>query len=184
MSSKNIKQLVTAALLLALALVFQSGIRFLLGDHIASTYLISTLVNLCLILAACFVNLWAGLLIAVAAPLMAFLQGHVKLPLMLPFLMVGNAVPVLLYGLFSGKTLRKTGKMKLASWSATGVAAAVLKFAVIALGNALVLSTKQGTVLWAAIGAGAGLQIQQLITAILAMLICYAILPRIKKAVD
>ena len=183
MSSKNVRDLVTAALLLALALVFQSGIRFLLGDHIVSTYLISTLVNLCLILAACLVNLWAGLLIAVAAPLMAFLQGHVKLPLMLPFLMVGNAMPVLLYGLFSGKTFRNTGRLNLISWSVTGAAAAILKFAVIVVGNALVLSTKQGTVLWVTLGAGAGLQIQQLITAILAMLICYAILPRIKKAV-
>jgi hypothetical protein len=184
MSSKNIRQLVTAALLLALALVFQSGIRFLMGDHIVSTYLISTLVNLCLILAACLVNLWAGLLIAVAAPLMAFLQGHVKLPLMLPFLMVGNAMPVLLYGLFSGRTFRKTGKANMISWSVTGVSAAVLKFAVIAAGNALVITTSKGMVFWAALGVGAGAQVQQLITAILAMLICYAILPRIKKAVD
>jgi len=125
----------------------------------------------------------AGLLIAVAAPLMAFLQGHVKLPLMLPFLMAGNVVPVLLYGLLPGKGLRKTGRIYLVSWAVTGVAAAVLKFAVIAVGNALVLSTKQGIVLWAALGAGAGLQVQQLITAIIAMAICYAILPRLKKAV-
>jgi hypothetical protein len=184
MSSKNLRELVTAALLLALALVFQSGIRFLMGDNIVSTYVISTLVNLCLILAACLVNLWAGLLIAVAAPLVAFLQGHVKLPLMLPFLIVGNAVPVLLYGLFSGRTFRKTGKMNLISWSVTGVAVAVLKFAVIALGNALVITTNQGKVFWVAVGIGAGAQVQQLITAILAMLIGYAILPRIKKAVD
>ena len=184
MSSKNIRQLVTAAVLLALTLAFQSGIRLLMGEHIISTYLISTLVNSCLILAACLVNLWAGLLIAVAAPLMALLQGHVKAPLMLPFLMAGNAVPVLLYGIFPGRCLRKTGRMPIPSFAVAGTTAAVLKFAVIAVGNALVLSTKQGTVLLAALGAGAGLQVQQLVTALLAMAVCYAILPRIKKAVE
>ncbi len=184
MSSKNIRQLATAAVLLALTLVFQSGIRFLMGDHIVSTYLISSLVNLCLILAACLVNVWAGLLIAVAAPLMALLQGHVKAPFMLPFLMAGNAVPVLLYGLFPGRGLQKTGRIHLTSWAVAGVAAAVLKFAVIALGNTLVITTSQGKVFFAALGAGAGLQVQQLITAIIAMAIGYAVLPRVKKAVD
>ncbi len=183
MPSKNIRQLATAAVLLALTLAFQSGIRYLMGDHIVSTYLISTLVNTCLILAACMVDLWAGILIAVAAPLMAFLQGHVKVPIMLPFLMAGNAVPVLLYGLFPGRGLRKTGRIRLAAWVIAGISASILKFAVIAVGNALVLSTKQGMVLWTVLGTGAGLQVQQLITAIIAMVIGYVVLLRVKRAV-
>lgn len=184
MSSRNTKQLVTAAILLALTLVFQSGIRLLMGEHIVSTYFIGTLVNLCLILAACLVNVWAGLMIAVAAPLVAFLQGHVKAPIMLPFLMAGNAVPVLLYGLIPGKVLRRTGKMHLASWVVAGIAASVLKFAVIVAGNTLQITTKQGKAFLIALSTGAGLQIQQLITAIAAMVIGYMILPRMKRVAD
>ena len=52
MSSQNIRKLVATALLIALAIVFQQ-LRFVLGgSNIVSTYIISSLVNLCLIVAA------------------------------------------------------------------------------------------------------------------------------------
>jgi hypothetical protein len=183
MQSNKTRQLVTAAALLALTLVFQN-IRLLPIGITVSTYIIGTLVNTCLILAACLVSLWAGLLISIAAPLVALLQGYAPAP-MLPFLMAGNVVLVLLYGLIAAPKMKKEGKPHLLSWGIAGVLAAVLKFVVIAVGNALVIPAKEGTAVFhVLLAAGAAKQTQQWITALIAMVLVYLILPRLQKALE
>ena len=100
MSSQNIRKLVTTALLIALSFVFQQLRPVLGGSNIISTYIIGSLVNLCLIIAATAVGLWSGVAVSVITPLIALLQGHAALP-MLPWIIAGNAVLAVLYTLFS-----------------------------------------------------------------------------------
>lgn len=182
MQSNKTRQLVTAAALLALTLVFQN-IRLLPIGTAVSTYIIGSLVNSCLILAACLVSLWAGLLISVAAPLVALLQGYAPAP-MLPFLMVGNVVLVLLYGLIAAPALKREEKTPLVLWGVAGVLAAFLKFAVIAVGNTLMISSKGGSVFFAVLASGMAQQTQQWVTALIAMVLVYLILPRLQKALE
>ncbi len=180
MQSKMTKQMVMTAAILALTVVFQY-LRFLPIDVNISVYLIGSLVNLCLILAVGLIGLWSGLTISVAAPLIALLQGYAKLPLV-PYLIVGNAVLALLYGLLAVPAWRKTGKLGMASWGIAGVLAAAIKFAVIAVGTALMLSSQKSVPLSVTLSAGAAQQIPQIVTALIAMLLAYLTLPRVKKA--
>ena len=181
MQSKMTKQMVITAALLALTLVFQN-LRLLLPiDAAVSVYLIGTLVNLCLILAVGLIGLWSGLTISVAAPLVALWQGYAKLPLV-PYLIVGNIVLVVLYGLLAVPGWRKTGKLSVVSWGIAGILAAGVKFAVIAAGVALMTSSAKGTPFAVALSAGAVQQVQQIVTAVIALVLAYLVLPRVKKA--
>ena len=147
MSSQNIRKMVTTALLIALAIVFQQ-LRFVLGDSIVTTYIISSLVNLCLIVAATVVGLWSGVSVAVVTPLIALMQGHAQLP-MVPWIIAGNAVLAILYALFA---MKKSAPLAI-SWprfAPTGVVAAVLKYLVIAFGQATVLTSAKGLAMSAA----------------------------------
>ena len=56
MSSQNIRKMVTTAILIALTIVFQFMRPILGGSNIVSTYIIGSLVNLALIVAACAVE--------------------------------------------------------------------------------------------------------------------------------
>ena len=181
MKSKQIKQLVTTAVLLALSIVFQN-LRLLLGVNPASTYVIGSLVNICLILAAVMVNVWAGLAISVASPLFALLQGHAQAP-MLPWIMLGNGVLVVIFALLAVPGYRKGGKAALLAWAVAGVVGVLIKFCVIAAGNALVLSAKQGTAFAAMLVAGGTAQVQQIITGLIAVVLTYLVLPQLKKAI-
>lgn len=180
MTTNKTRQLVTAAVLLALTLVFQN-IRLLIGVNPISTYLTGTLVNLCLIVATVLVNLWAGLLISIAAPLIALLQGFAQAP-MLPFIMLGNGVLVILYGLIVTPVFQKDGKLRPVSFGIAGILSTILKFAVMAAGNALVLSAKQGKAFQVMLAAGAAAQVQQLVTALIAMALGFVVLPSVHKA--
>lgn len=169
MSSQNIRKMVTTAILIALAIAFQNLRLVLGGSNPVSTYIISTLVNTCLIVATCAVGLWSGLSIAVITPLIALWQGHAQAP-MLPWIMAGNAILVIGYALFAGKT--KTDiKVQWLRWIIVGVIAGALKYAVITLGQSTVLSSAKGIAFSVALSTAAGLQIQQMITAMIAMII-------------
>jgi hypothetical protein len=181
MSSQNIRRMVITALLIALAVVFQQ-LRFVLGDTIVTTHIISSLVNLCLIIAATAVGLWGGVSVAVATPLVALLQGHIKLVQMLPWILAGNLVLVALYALFALKD-----KTSLAivwpRWILTGAVAAAVKYAVIAFGQSTVLTSLNGVAFSAAITTAAGLQFVQLTTAGIAMALGGLILPMLPKKI-
>ena len=180
MRSKNIRQMVMTAALLALTVVFQY-IRFLPIPGDISVYIIGTLVNLCLILAATLMGLWSGLMISILAPLVALLQGYAPAPL-LPFLMAGNLVLALLYALVPGPAFRREGSPSAIPWILAGIPGAAIKFFVIAAGRALMLSSAQGKAFYAMLATGALQQIQQLVTALVAMALAYPMLARLKKA--
>jgi hypothetical protein len=177
MKPLNAKALVTTAILLALTVVFQN-LRLLAGINPVTTYIIGTLVNTCLIVSVIMVNIPSGLTIAAAAPLIALAQGHVIAP-MLPWAVIGNASLVLAYGLIVGHRA-----LLLPRFAIAGVIAAIVKYAVMALGQALVLSNG-GQAFGAALTlAFAERQIQQLVTALIAaVLVRGALLNTLKKAV-
>lgn len=181
MSSQNIRKMVAAALLVALTIVFQQ-LRFVLGDSIVTTYIVGSLVNLCLIVAAVAVGLWAGAAVAVISPLIAFAQGHLALVQMVPWVMAGNAVLAVLYALLAIKDKRSLSVIW-PRWVAVGVAAAIVKFAVITLGQATVLSSMKGLAFPAALSAAATAQSVQLVTAGVAMVLGGIVLPMLPKKV-
>lgn len=105
MKNKTIQWITRTAILLALALAFQSMRGFIpkviipvLGE--LDQYIIGALVNLCLIVAAVIVGIEGGLAVAILTPVIAFAQGEIKFPVMVPFVCLGNAVLVIMVGLF------------------------------------------------------------------------------------
>ncbi len=169
MSSKNIRKMVTTAILIALAIAFQNLRPLLGGTNLVSTYIISTLVTLCLLVATCMVGLWGGLSIAVITPLIALLQGHAQAP-MVPWIMAGNAALVLIYALLAGSTKTEI-KVRWLRFMLVGTLAAAIKYLVIAFGQATVMASSKGMALGVAFGAAATAQMQQLITALIAMVV-------------
>jgi hypothetical protein len=173
--------MVATALLVALTIVFQQ-LRFVLGDSIVTTYIIGSLVNLCLIVAAVAVGLWSGIAVAVISPLIAFAQGHLPLLQMLPWVMAGNAVLVVFYALFAVKD-KASLTVFWPRWAITGVVAAAVKFAVIALGQTTVLTSMKGLAFSPALSAAASAQSVQLITAGVALVLSGIVLPMLPKRV-
>jgi hypothetical protein len=93
--NKSAKFITRTAILLALTVLFQS-LRVLMPFLPAniSQYVIGSLVNLCLIVAAIIVGIKGGLIIAVAAPIIAFLQGFTPSPVLVLPIALGNIVLV------------------------------------------------------------------------------------------
>lgn len=178
MNSKQIRKMVTTAIIIALAVVFQS-LRYVMGgSNPVSTYVISTLVNLCLIVAVGIVGLWSGVSVALLTPLIALLQGHTQIP-MVWWVMAGNTVLVLCYALLAGKGSGHAWMR----WSVAGLLAAVLKYTVIFMGQATVLSSVKGLAFQAAMGTAAGMQVQQLITAVIAMILAKLVISALPDSV-
>lgn len=88
-------------------------------------YATGPLVNAMLCVAATFVGIWSGVVIGVVTPAIAFWRGILPAPLgpMIPFIALGNAVLVVVYGL-----LERRGKLAAVAGI---VAASVLKFLVL-----------------------------------------------------
>lgn len=175
MSSQSIRKMVTTAILIALTVVFQFMRPMLGGTNIISTYIIGSLINLSLIIAACAVGFWSGISVAVIAPIIALWQGHAQLPMM-PWIIAGNAVLVAIYALWAQKD-HGSLHVEWVRWSVVGVIAALVKFAVMALGQALVLTSAKGLAFSAAVAAGATAQIVQIITAVIALVLAGVIMP-------
>ena len=99
MENKETKFLTRTAMLLALALIFQS-IRLLPFMGLSawySPYVIGTLVNLCMIIAVGTVGLSAGVVIALATPIVAYFQGQIPFPIMMPVVAIGNILLVFVF---------------------------------------------------------------------------------------
>ncbi|MCE5343417.1 MAG: hypothetical protein LLF96_07535 [Eubacteriales bacterium] len=175
MSSQNIRKMVTTAILIALTIVFQLMRPVLGGSNIISTYIIGSLVNLALIVAASSVGLASGVSVAVITPLIALMQGHALLP-MVPWIIAGNLVLVLLYALFGQKD-KAVLSITWVRWSIVSVFAALIKFAVITLGQALVLTSSKGLAFGVAAGTAAGAQFVQIVTALIGAVLAGIILP-------
>jgi hypothetical protein len=181
MSSNNTRKMVATAILIALTIVFQLLRPVLGGSNIVSTYIISSLVNLTLIMSACAVGLVSGVSVAVIAPLFALLQGHAALP-MVPWIMGGNLVLVLLFALLAQKD-RTSLKVDWVRWSAVSVLASVVKYAVITLGQALVLTSAKGLAFGVAAGTAAAAQVVQVVTALIGAGLGGVILPMLPASV-
>lgn len=106
--NKQIKWITRTALLLALSLLFQS-LRgsipkiILPGLGEMDQYIIGSLVNTTLILAAITVGLSGGLVLAIVTPVVALLQGEIAFQIMMPFVALGNIAIVIFVALLYKK---------------------------------------------------------------------------------
>lgn len=180
MNSQKTRKMVTTAILIALTVVFQLLRPMLGGSNILSTYIIGSLINLTLIIAASVVGLWSGVSVAVIAPIIALLQNHKQLP-MIPWIIAGNLVLVILFALWAKKD-RKTLSIEWVRWVIVGVLAAVAKYAVITLGQALVQTSASGAAFNIALGASAVTQSVQVVTALIGMVLGGVMIPMLPAA--
>lgn len=97
-NNKTLQLIVRTALLLAIAVLFQN-LRLLIGTGLASTIIIGSLVNLTLFVAAGTVGWYGGTAVALLTPVVAFFQGHLALPVLIPFVAAGNIVLVVVFAL-------------------------------------------------------------------------------------
>jgi riboflavin transporter FmnP len=99
--NKTVKWIARTAVMLALALLFQSLRMIIPMPGMMSQYIVGSLVNLALIVAAIIIDAKGGLVVAVLTPVVAFFQGHIPqaMPLMILFVALGNAVIVVAYAL-------------------------------------------------------------------------------------
>ena len=100
MNEKQIK-LVRAALLLAIALLAQQlrlvlPLPKFLDTLLIGTLLIGTLVNASHVLTAHYTSLFLAAITTAALPIVAFLQGHLPIALLIPVVFAGNFLFVLL----------------------------------------------------------------------------------------
>jgi len=89
--------LTRTALLLALTLLFQSLRLVIPLPVFMSTLLIGTLVNACLLIAAEAIGVRAALAISIMAPIVAYMQQLLPLPVFIVPVLAGNAAYVLLF---------------------------------------------------------------------------------------
>ena len=90
------KMLVRGALLLALAVVAQQLRLILPLPTIMTTLLIGTIVNAALVLAARYTGLFTAVVMCLALPVIAFLQGQLLLLFLIPIVFLGNFILVVL----------------------------------------------------------------------------------------
>jgi uncharacterized membrane protein len=100
----NSRLLTRIALLIALALIFQS-IRFIIPIPVfLSTFVIGSLVNAVLLIAVETVGLWGAAIIAVLTPIVAYVQQMLPLPVFILPIALGNIVYIVIF-----KIIRKCG---------------------------------------------------------------------------
>ncbi|HWQ21545.1 MAG TPA: hypothetical protein VN478_02310, partial [Clostridia bacterium] len=105
-----------AAVILALTIALQFGIREIIPSvppfNFINLFVVGSIVNLGLLLATETTGLWAGVVIALAAPVTAWLQQHLPSPAMIPAVMAGNIILVLVYWLAT----RRSGGQSWMRW--------------------------------------------------------------------
>ena len=116
----SIKFITRTALLLALTVMFQMLRPLMSLPPLASNFVIGSLVNASLAISSVVVGIWGGIIISIVAPIIAFLQQHIKFVWMVPIIAGGNAVLVLVYGWWYRKN----------KWAGIALAA-LLKFVVL-----------------------------------------------------
>ncbi|MBP2653665.1 MAG: hypothetical protein H6Q73_1234 [Firmicutes bacterium] len=162
------KALVRAALLLTLTLLFQ-WLRFLIPLPTLSNFITGTLVNACLAIAVEMVGLYLAAIIGVIAPIVAYSQGILPLPIFILPIAIANFIYVAVLKI--GVTWRR---------SLFAIVAAVLKALVLYLMFAWLLvllkvETKMATALLFAMGW------PQLVTAFLGVTLATLVMKRIAR---
>lgn len=184
--------IVRTAMLLALCVVFQS-LRLWIGDTIVSVIIIGSLVNLVLYLSVKIGGIYSGLAVSILSPIIALFQGHIKFPQMVLVVLLGNAVLVLIFWLFSKKDnqLLQIGGIAAASVAKFIVLwIAVSKFIIPSLtqiNEVIGIATAKGKPV-AAIAKGLATTLNlnfswpQLVTALVGGVLLLAIVPALKMA--
>lgn len=125
----KIRDLTGTSLLLAITLLSQSLRLWVPLPMMTSMFIIGSLVGTCMILATWKYGLWAGIAIAIVAPVVAFLQGMLKLIPLLPVVALGSILfCVTVYYMRHMPVL------------VTAIVAALVKMIVLYLGTCLILS--------------------------------------------
>lgn len=103
----DIRCIVRSGLLLAIAIVIQ-----FLGKNIpqVSQFIVGPFINLVLIVATLMCGIWYGSVIGILTPWTAWILGQLASPLgpFIPFIMVGNCIFVIAFGIF--RSYRSYGK--------------------------------------------------------------------------
>lgn len=107
MAHSVIQKITRTALLLAVTLLLQGLRLVILVPPQISLFFIGSLVNACLVIAVLRTDLKAGSVIAVAAPVFAYLEGMLPLPFFIPVVAVGNLVYVVFIWALQQYGLRK-----------------------------------------------------------------------------
>lgn len=100
----QVKHLVQAGLLLALLLVIQSLRSLLPLPPFFSTLLIGILVNAVFLMAVERLRFFSAATLAVIAPIVAYLQQLLILPIFIPLVAIGNVIYVFIYSQLKGKS--------------------------------------------------------------------------------
>ena len=99
----SIRFITRTALMLAVTVVCQMLRPLITLPGLGSTLVIGSLVNTSLAVSSVVVGLWGGIIISIAAPIIAFMQQHIAFVWMIPIVAAGNLVLVILYGGFYKK---------------------------------------------------------------------------------
>jgi len=176
----NTRKITTTAILIAIAVCFQC--LFLIGGFAVlpiSAYIVGSLVNLVLFIAASRVGLW-GIVVGVVTPVIAFAFGHLKFPILIPVIMLGNCLIPFIWWLLHTK-------LKLVSEFITVIITACVETAFLWLvapvvASAFILPTisaDKAPVVYASISAG--MSIPQLVTALIGGVVAVVILRLLPK---
>lgn len=130
MKGNTVQFLTRTAMLLALALVFQ------LGFNGFAQPLVGPLVNMTLLVSAGLVGTISGILVGCLTPVVALMVGIIKLPPLVPIIIVGNALLVIVFNLIKGKLSNTNDNL---GWGTALVAAAIAKYAFLTLSVQYVL---------------------------------------------
>ena len=130
---KNTSILTRGAMLLALALIFQSlKLIFPMIPPQIMQILMGSLVNMVLLLAAYYCGLGVAVTIAVVTPVMALITGQLPNAWFIPCIAAGSAVYAVLFYALKGRVVHKGLYQKASAWTAM-IVAALAKFGVLYL---------------------------------------------------
>ena len=173
-SREKVLWITRTAILLALLLVLQA-VSKPLGQLVTGS-----LVNMVLIVAVMVAGLASGLTVAIVSPVLATLLGISPLWALVPFIVLGNAVLVLLWHYIANGEKGKTAVNYGIAW----VTAAIAKFAVLFAGVAMVLvplilklPEPKASVI------SGSFSFPQLFTALIGGAVAMLVIPVLKKAV-
>lgn len=166
--------LTRTAVLLALTVLFQSLRSIIPMPANVSQYVVGSLVNLSLIVAAVIVGVKGGLIISIAAPFIAFFQGFQQNLVMVPKIALGNIAIVVVVALLYNKN------KILALASGAILKFVVLYLAVVKITVPLFLADKPDK-MKAAISLS--FSWPQLVTAAIGGLLALVVIPLVKKAI-
>jgi len=119
-SMPNNRIITRTALLLALTLLFQSLRLFIPIPPFLSSFIIGSLVNACLLVAAEKAGFWSGFFIAMIVPIAAYFQMMLPIPVFIIPVALGNLAYICLF-LFAGKWWGRLTGITLAALGKAGL---------------------------------------------------------------